>query len=312
MSDSVVRIGSASGFWGDTASAAPALVASGDIGYLVFEYLAEVKMSILAAQKAKDPNAGYATDFVHITMKALLPELRRKGIKVVANAGGVNPIACRDALARIAADLQLPLRIGVVLGDDLSARAGELRERGISEMFSGTPFPQRTASINAYLGAMPIARALDAGCDVGVTGPAKGRPPQERHAVRVGEIEHLTLRPGHAPAGEQPRQVPSQRVATRDLAARIRVAVTDIRGVAVEHALDVLRVPGVEESIDQSVAPFGVHSRSSVSVGTPSRPMMLGLSSPANSANCVLPGQASVCSCTRDPCDTGPLSQASS
>ena len=170
MSEKTVRIGSASGFWGDTASAAPALVKGGDIDYLVFDYLAEVTMSILAAQKAKDANAGYATDFVHITMKALLPELRRKGIKVVANAGGVNPLACRDALAKVAAELGVELSIGVVLGDDLSARAGELRERGLTEMFSGAPFPQRTASINAYLGALPIARALDAGADVVITG----------------------------------------------------------------------------------------------------------------------------------------------
>ncbi len=121
--DKTVRIGSASGFWGDTASAAPALVKGGDIGYLVFDYLAEVTMSILAAQKAKDPNAGYATDFVHITMKSLLPELKAKGIRVVANAGGVNPLACRDALAKVAAELGVGLKIGVVLGDDLSARA---------------------------------------------------------------------------------------------------------------------------------------------------------------------------------------------
>ena len=170
MSDKIVRIGSASGFWGDTASAAPALVKGGDIGYLVFDYLAEVTMSILAAQKAKDPNAGYATDFVHITMKALLPELQRKGIRVVANAGGVNPLACRDALAKVAAELGVALKIGVVLGDDLSARADQLRSSGITEMFSGAPFPQRLASINAYLGALPIARALDAGCDVVITG----------------------------------------------------------------------------------------------------------------------------------------------
>jgi hypothetical protein len=170
MSDTIVRIGSASGFWGDTASAAPALVKGGDIGYLVFDYLAEVTMSILAAQKAKDANAGYATDFVHITMKALLPQLKAKRIRVVANAGGVNPIACRDALAKVAAELGLDLKIGVVLGDDLAARADEFRARGLTEMFSGAAFPQRCASINAYLGALPIARALDAGCEVVITG----------------------------------------------------------------------------------------------------------------------------------------------
>jgi hypothetical protein len=170
MTTRTVRIGSASGFWGDTASAAPALVAQGDIQYLVFDYLAEVTMSILAAQKAKDPAAGYATDFVHITMKALLPELSRRRIRVVANAGGVNPLACRDALAKVAADLGVPLRIGVVTGDDLSARADDFRARGVTEMFSGAPFPQRLASVNAYLGALPVARALDAGCDVVITG----------------------------------------------------------------------------------------------------------------------------------------------
>jgi hypothetical protein len=170
MTDRTVRIGSASGFWGDTASAAPALVKGGDIGYLVFDYLAEVTMSILAAQKSKDASAGYATDFVHITMKALLPELKAKGIKVVANAGGVNPLACRDALAKVAADLGVDLKIGVVLGDDLSGRAPEFRERGLTEMFSGAPFPQRCASINAYLGALPIAQALGEGCEVVITG----------------------------------------------------------------------------------------------------------------------------------------------
>ncbi len=170
MTRQTVRIGSASGFWGDTASAAPQLVRRGDIEYLVFDYLAEVTMSIMAAQKAKDPAAGYATDFVQITMKSLLPELKARGIKVVANAGGVNPLACRDALARVADELGVPLSIGVVLGDDLSAQADALRAAGTTEMFSGAPFPARLASVNAYLGALPIARALDAGADVVITG----------------------------------------------------------------------------------------------------------------------------------------------
>ena len=165
-----IRIGSASGFWGDTAAAAPQLVRRGDIQYLVFDYLAEVTMSIMAAQKAKDPAAGYARDFVEITLKGLLPELKAKGIRVVANAGGVNPLACRDALARVAAELGVPLRIGVVLGDDLSAQAEALRAVGTVEMFSGAPFPAKLASVNAYLGALPIARALDAGAEVVITG----------------------------------------------------------------------------------------------------------------------------------------------
>ncbi len=170
MPEKIVRIGSASGFWGDTASAAPQLVARGDVQYLVFDYLAEVTMSILAAQKAKDASQGYARDFVHITMKALLPQLKARGIKVVANAGGVNPLACRDALAAVAAELGIALKIGVVLGDDLLPRAAELRARGLSEMFSVAPFPAKPASINAYLGATPIAAALAAGAEVVITG----------------------------------------------------------------------------------------------------------------------------------------------
>ena len=166
----VVRIGGASGFWGDTAMAVPQLLAGGELNYLVFDYLAEVTMSILAAQRAKDPSAGYAHDFVQIMMREALPQLVQRRIRVVANAGGVNPLACRDALQALAAELGIAIRIGVVLGDDLVARAGTFRDSSVTEMFSNAPFPQRVASINAYLGALPIARALDAGCDVVITG----------------------------------------------------------------------------------------------------------------------------------------------
>jgi hypothetical protein len=165
-----VRIGGASGFWGDTALAVPQLLASGEVNYLVFDYLAEVTMSILAAQRAKDAKAGYAVDFVQIMMREALPTLRERGIRVVANAGGVNPLACRDALVTLAAELGLTLKVGVVLGDDLGAMAAEFRAAGVTEMFSGAAFPQRAASINAYLGALPITAALGAGCDVVITG----------------------------------------------------------------------------------------------------------------------------------------------
>ena len=165
-----VRIGGASGFWGDTALAVPQLLAGGELDYLVFDYLAEVTMSILAAQRAKDAAAGYAVDFVQIMMREALPQLQAQRIRVVANAGGVNPLACRDALLKLASELGVTLRVGVVLGDDLVPRVNEFRNAGITEMFSGEAFPQRVASINAYLGALPIARALDAGCDVVITG----------------------------------------------------------------------------------------------------------------------------------------------
>ncbi len=170
MTAKSVRIGGASGFWGDTALAVPQLLAAGAVDYLVFDYLAEVTMSILAAQRAKDPQTGYASDFVQIMMREALPALQARGIRVVANAGGVNPLACRDALQTLAAELGITLKIGVVLGDDLVTRASAFRDAGVREMFSATPFPQRVASVNAYLGALPIARALDAGCDVVITG----------------------------------------------------------------------------------------------------------------------------------------------
>jgi hypothetical protein len=149
---------------------APQLVRGARIDYLVFDYLAEVTMSILASQRLKDPAAGYATDFVHITMKALLPDLISRKVRVVANAGGVNPLACRDALAKVAQALGVPLKIGVVLGDEISAQVPALRERDTREMYSGEAMPPTFVSVNAYLGAIPIARALDQGCDVVITG----------------------------------------------------------------------------------------------------------------------------------------------
>ena len=157
MPTGTVRIGGASGFWGDTALAVPQLLAGGEVDYLVFDYLAEVTMSILAAQRAKDENAGYAHDFVQVMMREALPTLAKRGIRVVANAGGVNPLACRDALQALASELGVTIKIGVVLGDDLLTRTAALRDARVTEMFSGAPFPQRVASINAYLGALPIA-----------------------------------------------------------------------------------------------------------------------------------------------------------
>jgi hypothetical protein len=166
----VVRIGGASGFWGDSSVGAPQLVQSGLIDFLVFDYLAETTMAILAAARAKQPEMGYATDFVDIAMKSVLPEVMQRGIKVVANAGGINPEACARALQTLAASQGLQPRIAVVLGDDISSLLPSLREQGCTDMFSGEPLPEKVLSANAYLGAWPIAQALNAGADIVITG----------------------------------------------------------------------------------------------------------------------------------------------
>ena len=165
-----IRIGGASGYWGDTAAAPRQLVEKGDLDYLVFDYLAEVTMAILAKQKSRNEEAGFATDFVTGVMKPLIGTIAQKKIKVVANAGGVNLEACRRALAKVAEEAGVSLRIATVEGDNLLDRVDELRAMAIPEMFSGAPFPQKVMSANAYFGAFPIAAALDAGADIVLTG----------------------------------------------------------------------------------------------------------------------------------------------
>jgi plasmid stabilization system protein ParE len=166
----VVRVGGASGYWGDSAEAARQLVEKGDVNYLVFDYLAEVTMSILVRARAKAPDTGYARDFVDLVMKPLLPEIHRRGIRVIANAGGVNIPACASALAKVAEEAGLKLRIATVTGDDLTGRADELRGHDVRDLTTGKPMPERLISANAYLGAFPIAAALDAGADIVITG----------------------------------------------------------------------------------------------------------------------------------------------
>ena len=165
-----IRIGGASGYWGDTADAPRQLVETGDLDYLVFDYLAEVTMAILAKQKSRSPDAGFATDFVNGVMKPLIGTIAAKKIKVVANAGGVNLEACRRALQAVADDAGVTLRIATVEGDNLLDRVDDLRESGVREMFSDAPFPEKVMSANAYFGAFPIAAALDAGADIVLTG----------------------------------------------------------------------------------------------------------------------------------------------
>ncbi|HUP91549.1 MAG TPA: acyclic terpene utilization AtuA family protein [Solimonas sp.] len=165
----VLRIGCGAGFWGDSAEGPRQLVESGQIDVLVLDYLAEVTMSLLARARAKDPALGYATDFPEVIAR-LAPAIKTQGIKVVTNAGGVNPQACREALAAKLKAQGIGLSIGIVTGDDLLARSEEFRAQGVREMFGGEAFPAKPWSSNAYLGAFPIAAALAAGADIVITG----------------------------------------------------------------------------------------------------------------------------------------------
>lgn len=166
----VVKIGCASGFWGDTNTAAFQLVHLTDINYLVFDYLSEITMSIMAKAKMVEPKHGYALDFVSRVMAPLLKKIAEKKIKVISNAGGVNPLACRDALQKIIKEYGLDLKVAVVLGDNLLAQHEQLKQQNIQEMFSSEALPEQVASSNAYLGAVAIRDALHLGADIVITG----------------------------------------------------------------------------------------------------------------------------------------------
>jgi hypothetical protein len=127
-------------------------------------------MSFLARMMKRDPTSGYLPDFIDPHMRTALREIVDRKVKIVVNAGGLNPRGAADALRELCKELGVAPRIAVVEGDNLSARADEFRERGMVEMFSGQPFPEKITSINAYLGAFPIAAALETGADIVITG----------------------------------------------------------------------------------------------------------------------------------------------
>lgn len=173
-----VRIAAGQGFWGDLPDAPVRQVQGGPIDYLMLDYLAEVTMSIMQKQKARDPKAGYARDFVSL-MKEILPTCVERNIKVIANAGGVNVPGCAAAVRDVAAELGLgnKIRIGIVTGDDILDRIDDLLARGIELRNLDTDDPlaavrSRIQSANAYLGAAPIVEALARGANVVITGRA--------------------------------------------------------------------------------------------------------------------------------------------
>ena len=168
-SDKSIRIGCASAFWGDTSSAAYQLINKGNLNYLVFDFLAEVTMSILARAKMKNPDMGYTPDFIN-QIAPHLTEIKKKNIKVISNAGGINLEACRDALKIEAEKLNIDLKIILVRGDNIIDRKQELQNMNIRDIDNGETLPDEILSMNGYLGATPIQESLANGADIVISG----------------------------------------------------------------------------------------------------------------------------------------------
>jgi hypothetical protein len=171
-----VRIANGQGFWGDSLEAPVEQVRRGPIDYLTLDYLAEITMSIMQKQRARDPRSGYARDFVSM-IERVLPDLVERNIKVVSNAGGVNSEACRDAVIEIArrAGFAGRIRVGIVAGDDIMGRLDDYIARGVElkNMETGEPLSvirPRVQSANVYFGGIPVARALDRGGQIIICG----------------------------------------------------------------------------------------------------------------------------------------------
>jgi hypothetical protein len=174
--DRIVRVAAGQGFWGDWLDAPRRQVEGGPVDYLMLDYLAEVTMSILQKQKERDPAMGYARDFIG-AMESVLPAVTERGVRVIANAGGVNPVACAEAVLDVARERGAAgkLRIGVVTGDDLLPHLDALIDSGhaLANMETGEPLStvrDRVLSANAYIGSTPIVEALQRGANVVVTG----------------------------------------------------------------------------------------------------------------------------------------------
>lgn len=166
----MIRIANGQGFWGDWLEAPVRLVEQGPIDYLTLDYLAEITMSILQKQKQDDPRLGYARDFPPLVAR-IAGKIRERNVKVIANAGGVNAVACAREVLRLAPGL----KVAVVLGDDVFPRLDDFLAKGyeMRDMDTGEPLArirERILSANAYIGAFPLAEALGKGADVVIAG----------------------------------------------------------------------------------------------------------------------------------------------
>ena len=169
--DKVIRIGGASAFLMDSALAVPQLLRGGELHYLIFDYLAEGSMGLLGRMQAADPKGGYGTDFLNVHVGPHLREIARQGVKVIANAGGLNPRGLAAATEAMIRDAGLALQVACVDGDDVRSQVGALRAGGCRDMFTGAALAdQKIISANVYLGAFPIAAALARGADIVITG----------------------------------------------------------------------------------------------------------------------------------------------
>ena len=164
-----VKIGCWAAFWGDTDRAIGQLLTVPDLDYLVADYLSEITMALLARGHAKDPVSGYVPDAVP-ALAQVLGEISRRGIKVVTNAGALNPSACAEALRAAVKAAGLSLQVAAVSGDNLLPRASEIVGESARDMFTGERVPATLGSLNAYVGAFPIAQALAAGADIVIAG----------------------------------------------------------------------------------------------------------------------------------------------
>ncbi len=169
--EKTITIGGAAGMWGDAMLATQQLLTVPNMNYLMYECLAEITMAILTRAYMKDPSQGYAVDIINTMIPNHLEEISRRGIKVITNGGGVNPEAAAESLGQIALEKGLDLKIAVVSGDNILPKRDEMSALGIKEILSKDPLPEKgVISMNAYLGAFPIADALQAGADIVITG----------------------------------------------------------------------------------------------------------------------------------------------